>query len=506
MLGSRDLADYAAMQPFLDAENNARERRQVTNPMLPLPTTHFSTELLRSAANAPAIVAASTPSTAATFISNHTVHVTPMSPNDECAICLESYTEELCLRIIGITGCNHHIGAKCLRQLLCSSPHAEKRCPLCRAFWIPRARVFPSVLRSTNIHDLNEPSGAGTPSSIRAYGQRAGHLPAINDQRPRPLPRLEALHTNLNRPQVPQAPIVIDSDSESEEEYATQVRSFQEFTRDVADIRERAQLTDRAHVARQRRHRYRSVSGHRDIGGTSNEMSNRLGRSNTLGGGDIRNRNGAFNRILNTGRHFNLFRLPPDDAPSYTNPAEGFPAANSPTLPTLPDQVFDRLGMAPVLARTPENTFTAPPAPSSPVFHAMTSPLAIPSSPTYHGFSSGPAATHVPNRDNVMSNANNAVPQRPTLQASSLQHTDELTRREQALIQREEDLNYRGQALDALQTAQNVRHHHLDRREAAVLERERNTEALLLDLQRRRTELAELLGRQREEVNRVLGS
>ncbi|EDU40802.1 conserved hypothetical protein [Pyrenophora tritici-repentis Pt-1C-BFP] len=446
MLGSRDLADYAAMQPFLDAENNARERRQVTNPMLPLPTTHFSTELLRSAANAPAIVAASTPSTAATFISNHTVHVTPMSPNDECAICLESYTEELCLRIIG------------------------------------------------------------TPSSIRAYGQRAGHLPAINDQRPRPLPRLEALHTNLNRPQVPQAPIVIDSDSESEEEYATQVRSFQEFTRDVADIRERAQLTDRAHVARQRRHRYRSVSGHRDIGGTSNEMSNRLGRSNTLGGGDIRNRNGAFNRILNTGRHFNLFRLPPDDAPSYTNPAEGFPAANSPTLPTLPDQVFDRLGMAPVLARTPENTFTAPPAPSSPVFHAMTSPLAIPSSPTYHGFSSGPAATHVPNRDNVMSNANNAVPQRPTLQASSLQHTDELTRREQALIQREEDLNYRGQALDALQTAQNVRHHHLDRREAAVLERERNTEALLLDLQRRRTELAELLGRQREEVNRVLGS
>ncbi|CAE6994987.1 zf-RING-2 multi-domain protein [Pyrenophora teres f. teres] len=444
----------------------------------------------RTTRPAPAIVAAPMTATATAFISNNTVHDTTLSPTDECPICLDNYTEELCLRITGIVGCTHRVGANCLKEMLRGSPRTEKRCPLCRAVWIPRAN------RRMQLHSLNETTDANTSSRLPALYRRRVDLLAIHARRPRPRP--DPLHNPVIPVRVPHAPMVIDSDSNSGN-FATEVQNFRDFARDVADIRDRAQNT------RGRRHRHRSVgiAVNQNTGDTSNESNNGLGRSNTSGGrgsGGNGNGNGTLNRIMNTGRNFNPFRPPTNDTSPRTNPT-----ADSQTLPTLPEQSFDPLDVPSLPSGTRESSRTVPPATSSPVFHPISSPSPahlIPciTSPSRFPRHSNPAASPTPNRDVDMSDANDLASHRlPTQSNSSSRRNDDITHREQMLDRREETLL-------ALEVTLNAQQDVLARREAACRQRERDTEVMRMDLQRRRTELVEMLRRQREEVDRLVGS
>ena len=74
---------------------------------------------------------------------------------EECPICLESYSSEPRRRITGIGGCAHHIGAKCLEEMLHSHPNEEKRCPLCRTMWIPAPRA-PGASASEQMAEMLE--------------------------------------------------------------------------------------------------------------------------------------------------------------------------------------------------------------------------------------------------------------------------------------------------------------------------------------------------------------
>ncbi|KAL7770082.1 hypothetical protein CFE70_000015 [Pyrenophora teres f. teres 0-1] len=245
--------------------------------------------------------------------------------------------------------------------------------------------------------------------------------------------------------------MVIDSDSNSGN-FATEVQNFRDFARDVADIRDRAQNT------RGRRHRHRSVgiAVNQNTGDTSNESNNGLGRSNTSGGrgsGGNGNGNGTLNRIMNTGRNFNPFRPPP----------------------TTPPRV-----------QTQQRILK--------LYRPYQSSLLI------LWTHSNPAASPTPNRDVDMSDANDLASHRlPTQSNSSSRRNDDITHREQMLDRREETLL-------ALEVTLNAQQDVLARREAACRQRERDTEVMRMDLQRRRTELVEMLRRQREEVDRLVGS
>ncbi|KAI4956983.1 hypothetical protein J4E86_005455 [Alternaria arbusti] len=87
---------------------------------------------------------------AAFFYRDHTTPDTTLSDHEECSICLDNYKTEECLRITSIPRCNHHIGASCLDRMLRSNPHEEKKCPLCRAVWIP-AHVLPFPPRNQSL-------------------------------------------------------------------------------------------------------------------------------------------------------------------------------------------------------------------------------------------------------------------------------------------------------------------------------------------------------------------
>jgi hypothetical protein len=75
---------------------------------------------------------------AQTFVSTHTTVVPTheLSLIEECTICLETYTDEKSVKIIGIEGCTHVIGERCLYMFLAKEPEKMKKCPVCRAVWI----------------------------------------------------------------------------------------------------------------------------------------------------------------------------------------------------------------------------------------------------------------------------------------------------------------------------------------------------------------------------------
>ncbi|KAF2871617.1 hypothetical protein BDV95DRAFT_594699 [Massariosphaeria phaeospora] len=169
------------------------------------------------------------------FIQAHTT-VLFLSDNgggslDECPICLDNFTTENAVQISGVNGCSHVIGYNCLRNLLASNASAEKKCPLCRAVWIP-APV-------TNLPGNPQPAASrnsrGRPG-LSAAPHRAGAT-------------REAIRPQMWNGQGPpnnmvQAQPVINLASDSEEEVT--VESFAEFNRDISNIRERAGRNQRA--------------------------------------------------------------------------------------------------------------------------------------------------------------------------------------------------------------------------------------------------------------------
>lgn len=56
--------------------------------------------------------------------------------NTECPICFEDVKSHVCVKIIGIEGCNHMIGLECLKEMLAQDPDNQKTCPMCRTEWV----------------------------------------------------------------------------------------------------------------------------------------------------------------------------------------------------------------------------------------------------------------------------------------------------------------------------------------------------------------------------------
>lgn len=88
-------------------------------------------------------MAASDPAT--DFFAAHTVPYLPTHFTEECPICLETFTTEAAVQIVGIQDCNHVFGANCLTSLLNSALGTEKKCPLCRTVWIPAEQPFQTL-------------------------------------------------------------------------------------------------------------------------------------------------------------------------------------------------------------------------------------------------------------------------------------------------------------------------------------------------------------------------
>jgi len=217
--------------------------RRVFYPTLPpfprtphyLFTNNSPQSVMNDTAPTPPSAPASAPmmGSVATFISKHTVYDNDLPPTDECPICLDSYTDEKCLRIIDIAGCSHHIGSNCLEEILRTSPRDEKRCPLCRAVWIP-SRTYDSPMQ---IYGLHVPLRDDQMFGVQTARDTIARLPAVQNvaasmqaQRPHPGPCRD-FRTPLPAPSGPlpaSNPIVIDSDSDSVD-YETQYRNYQDL-------------------------------------------------------------------------------------------------------------------------------------------------------------------------------------------------------------------------------------------------------------------------------------
>jgi hypothetical protein len=151
------------------------------------------------------------------FVNEHTkIDIDPQH-QEECPICLDSYTLERCVQITGIPNCTHRIGFDCLIKVLRDCPTQEKRCPLCRAVWIPGPTTAP------NPNPAHPNSTETIESATRA---------------------VRALSHSISR---------------SNDDYETHLRSFNRFTRDIQDIRARAGTTRSTRPIAQPRRRLRDM-------------------------------------------------------------------------------------------------------------------------------------------------------------------------------------------------------------------------------------------------------
>jgi hypothetical protein len=448
----------------------------VSNPSLPVTTTSSSPLPMEL--------------TAFTFVVNHTKPSNPHASMDDCPICLESYTMETCLQVIGIAGCSHHIGSTCLQKMLEHLPEDEKKCPLCRAVWIPGAApVFPARGRSLAISRMTDTFRAvnGIGPSIANSQRRNECAPNSYNQlasRYTPCPRAgnigDVRQSNVHAGSQEgghSEPIVIESSSEAEdsmgeEDYATEVQNFTTLTRDIAEIRRRAENTQ----YRRRRNRYQNQPQHvheeaQSGSGSDNRRFEPRKRRGAISSGTPAA--SALNRLMNA-RTFNPFRATVNAAaPSAAAMSEGF----------NDDGVQ---GMARTQYR---------PGVCDIQHHGTTNHRMVGINQKQNNISSSIASAslyalaHAPSlsEDVEMTGARTGI-QRPHYRFTDSPRT--LDARVQRLDQRE-------QALDA-------RDANLTQQEAALLERERRAENMFELVRRQRREVEELLRRQMEELNRIL--
>jgi hypothetical protein len=134
---------------------------------------------------------------------------------EECAICLEPYGNEPAVLISGVPGCTHILGLSCLNAILNANPTLDKKCPICRTVWIPAPRSLGA--RRLAVAEWASIMGRQRSANGRDRdGERTATLPSI---------------------QAPPPPVInLESDSEDGITEAT----FEQYRRDIADIRSRA--------------------------------------------------------------------------------------------------------------------------------------------------------------------------------------------------------------------------------------------------------------------------
>ena len=398
-------------------------------------------------------VAQTPPVDAATaFINTHTVVDPDVPLLDECPICLDNFSTEPCLRIIGIEGCTHHVGRACLQDMLRNHPNEEKRCPLCRTVWIaasaPPARR--SVSRTYTYRQL-EPGmlqnlvGIGE-NVAGLFTQMANSGPTSNSAVGNPQD-MRPFATRNQRNTTTQSPILGDSASNSDsEDYETQLENFEQFTRDIQNIRTRARNTQLSRSRRRRpqesRHRQHAASiaaNQTPVPGS--DSGNAAAGSNSSGGA------GTFhflNRTLNPFRPIN----------------------------TINDVITPTTSMTAV--RNRDHDGNRPPTRTSP----------LPPQDRAQTFASQLLAPNTVNADPALELLRIQQNTRHIERMTQLDHRDiELTRRETRLIKREDDL--------------------LDR-ERELRAREDRARELVATVRAQRDAMETLLRRQREEIDRAL--
>ncbi|KAG9185216.1 hypothetical protein G6011_07760 [Alternaria panax] len=484
-----------------------------------LPPENYSTS--RSTQQSPTM-------NAVTFIRDHTAHDNDLPHQDECPICLDDYTGEQCLRITNIPKCSHHIGANCLDDMLRSHSHEEKRCPLCRAVWIP-ARPLPvlpgaqSLSASRRIADIFAGlDGIGANIANQQLGTRRGftHDEASRQQVRGFYGELAPHPVGLHEPRPPMAeqqrtPTVIDSDSDGGADYSTHVQNFEDFRRDIADIRSRAPYRHVSRSSRRRRVADRtgnSRNGNGDANEGANSSSNSDNATATRGLGSVNTSargatdisgTGAFNRFLNNRRTLNPFR-----------PATGNNIVTPPAL-TVDAQDEHRREMEPEYERFRQDDHLSAVESSHPQELANRHRLKeerrasnqrhIPSfeSPPAHrpGMSSrratashahlpGPNTPENPIDINITSDK---VIKLPGIQSLPVHETV-----------RSRQLDRRGGNLDQWEQAMTMRQTRLARREVDLIARETRVDELMRAATRHREEAEELFRRHGEEIDNVL--
>ncbi|KAH7383895.1 hypothetical protein BKA66DRAFT_570087 [Pyrenochaeta sp. MPI-SDFR-AT-0127] len=191
---------------------------------------------------------------ATAFINEHTVVDNDVPLLDECPICLDNYSTESCLEIIGIQGCAHRIGMKCLQEMLSCYPNEEKKCPLCRTVWVaaPAGVTLSQSSRLTGIERYTVWDRAMTPQAgARTTDQPANNTAPGGGTGSSYGQSLEGFSTRSQNQQhtTRQNPILVDSDSDTEG-YEAQLDHYEQLTQDIESVRMRARNTQ---VSRARR-------------------------------------------------------------------------------------------------------------------------------------------------------------------------------------------------------------------------------------------------------------
>jgi len=179
-----------------------------------------------------------------TFITRHTVIDPDVSLLEECPICLDDYTGDICLRISGIDGCSHRIGLGCLQEMLGRHPDQEKRCPLCRTIWIAAPVRSETIRHANGVRMSEEREVVGDREDARTVDRDIVILrPRHENTTTR---RRDLLSGQRNQPDAaPQraTPSIAAAAAAAMEEYRAEALNFEEFRRDIESVRRRARET-----------------------------------------------------------------------------------------------------------------------------------------------------------------------------------------------------------------------------------------------------------------------
>ncbi|KAF1848968.1 uncharacterized protein K460DRAFT_364894 [Cucurbitaria berberidis CBS 394.84] len=406
---------------------------------------------------APLTTQTATTDAATTFINTHTAFEGHIPLLEECPICLDNYSTEPCVRIIGIEGCTHLVGLSCLQEILRDHPEKEKRCPLCRAMWIaasgtPARRTVRRVSMPRRM--------TGTFSGLNGFGENIagqagagiegqsanttanGNMPTGN------LPGFVPLIARNQRNTTMQNPILLDSDSDSDSDlgsYEAQLENFEQLTRDIENIRTRARNTQLSRSHRRREPNSRQRSNIIIANQTTNASTD---SPSAAAGGNPSSGAGAFN-FLN--RNLHRFRPTTNDSMTATHSRNRPRASNSP----LPQQ--DQEQSVVMMQFGPYSSHTASPNPAPTIMDV----------------------------DQVI--------EEPHIQAQSARDT-----------MRTRELDQRGTCLDDRETRLNQRVNALLQRELALRDREHRARQLVNVVTAQRDEMQNLLRRQMEDLERVM--
>ncbi|KAF2832533.1 hypothetical protein CC86DRAFT_425064 [Ophiobolus disseminans] len=444
------------------------------------------------------------------FIAAHTTVDTTLPVNDECPICLDNYAHEDCLLITGITGCTHHIGQKCLEEMLRTRPAEEKRCPLCRTMWIAAGPLVPvSGMRPRFVH------GGPLPSSVGSFRSSAAAARPLQERNPAGDVSINNAISHMrmemelfnSRPEIrngsPLAPELINLDSDSDSEnYAAEVESFNALTRDIEDVRARARNTQISRSQRRQALRDRTAQTGRGAGQRTDSDDGPVASARNF------LRQNPFRQSSQTGIGTAAapIAIPPSSVLT-TAPRPSYPARDSSLRPQTRDTFFGRHDA--LVNRSP------PPRDSSGSRDPRDSPqLIVEVSHTSSASSSPdtitpdePPAAELPGLDVGSAHRNYLLNQRETA----------LNRREAALNQREIALNTHETRLKhrEVQVETQVAIPVLEQRvnmlrnrqkgQAVITAPEQRADALLGIVKKQQKEREDLAEKQKAEMEKVTG-